>query len=253
MVLIVRILPNLYLVGSGAVGLSNAGDCHVYLVDAGDSLIMFDAGGGAETERILHNVKAEGLQPENISHILLTHAHRDHANGSNALTALLPDQSLTFATSEREAYFLAHGTPEELGLDKLGMGHLPRTVSYPPFEVNTMLADGEIITIGNCQIKAIYAPGHSPGCICYLVELNGCRILFCGDVIYHGGMISLGTWLGSDLQQYQQSIRKLGQLEIDALMPGHFLWSIAGGQEHINKAIRSFDGLWPPPSINLIP
>ena len=47
----VRITRDVYMVGSGQLGLSNALDCHVYLLDGGEALALIDAGGGRKPER----------------------------------------------------------------------------------------------------------------------------------------------------------------------------------------------------------
>lgn len=250
-----RILDHIHLVGSGAVGLSNEGDCHVYLLDADRELVLIDAGCGAETDRILANIEHAGFDPMRVTRVLLTHAHRDHANGCHVLRGKInaSGNALQVTASAGEAHLLANGTPEELGLDTLGLGHLPRSESFPYCTVDVIAHDGETFNIGDLQITAIEVPGHNPACLCYLVQVDGRRALFCGDVVYHGGVISLGNWLGCDLQHYRRSLRKLAGLGVDALLPGHLLWTVSGGQAHIDKAIRAFDGLWPPPNINLIP
>ena len=53
----VKISENIYLVGSGEVGLSNRLDCHVYLVGG---LAMTEAGARVVSERLLANVNKEG-------------------------------------------------------------------------------------------------------------------------------------------------------------------------------------------------
>ncbi len=157
-----------------------------------------------------------------------------------------------FVASEAEARLLAEGTAEELGLDLLGYGGRLRHEVYPPCRVDRVVPDGAVISVGRLQVRAILVPGHNPGCLCYLVEVDGRRALFPGDTISFGGVISVGNWPGCDLQAYRAHLQKLAGLGVDALLPGHLLWTIGGGQEHIDKAIRAFAGLWPPPNINLL-
>jgi glyoxylase-like metal-dependent hydrolase (beta-lactamase superfamily II) len=114
------------------------------------------------------------------------------------------------------------------------------------------VSEGQVLSVGNLAIAAIQVPGHNPGCLCYLLTVDGRRVLFSGDVVYHGGLVSIGNWPGCDLQAYQRGLRKLAGLAVDALLPGHLLWTVSGGQAHIDKAIRAFAGLWPPPGIHLL-
>ncbi len=246
-----RILDHVYLVGSGAIGLSDPGDCHVYLLDGDNELALIDAGCGADTGRILANVAREGFDPANIRYILLTHAHRDHAGGCNSLKGSLSRAgSPLVVASEPEARLLAEGTSEELGLDRLGLGDRPRHEVFPPCSADLVVPDEHVLSIGNLEIRAIQVPGHNPGCLCYFLTVDDRRTLFSGDVVFHGGVISVGNWPGCDLQAYQQGLKKLEALAVDALLAGHLLWTVSGGQEHIDRAIRAFKGLWPPPAIH---
>src|SRR5690349_9576805 len=79
-----RLHPRVYLVGSGEMGLSDSWDCHIYVVDGGSELAMIDAGGGrpASYEMIRRNMLADGIDPQRIRHIILTHWHTDHARGA---------------------------------------------------------------------------------------------------------------------------------------------------------------------------
>src|SRR5262245_46504204 len=83
----VRITNEVYVVGGGvtnAFGLSEDPDCHVYLIDGGDELALIDCGmaDGDSLERILSNVRNDGLDPARITKIIVTHYHIDHAGGA---------------------------------------------------------------------------------------------------------------------------------------------------------------------------
>jgi glyoxylase-like metal-dependent hydrolase (beta-lactamase superfamily II) len=250
-----QILDSVYLVGSGEVGMSDAGDCHVYLVNAGSELVLIDAGGGENSELILDNVAHYGFDPFAIRHVLLTHAHRDHANGVTPLRRMLTRgdrPSFQVSASAAEARLLAKGSIPELGLDRLPIGNRSRAEFFPPFDVDRILVDGETFAIGSLQITAVQVPGHNPGCLCYWLDLDGRKVLFSGDVVYHNGLISVGNWPGTDVLAYQENLKKLDGLGVDALLAGHLLWTVRGGQAHIDKANRAFAGLWPPMNINYV-
>ena len=59
-----KVFEDIYMVGSSDT--SHSMDCCVYLVDAGD-LVLIDAGAGKSTSRLIDNIHALGLRPENIS------------------------------------------------------------------------------------------------------------------------------------------------------------------------------------------
>src|SRR5690242_17300213 len=82
-----KLTNDVYLVGGGdySFNLSHRLDCHVYVVDGGDELVMIDAGFGPGTDRILDLMRADGLDPSRVSRIVVTHYHADHAGGCAAI------------------------------------------------------------------------------------------------------------------------------------------------------------------------
>ncbi|NLT41310.1 MAG: MBL fold metallo-hydrolase, partial [Anaerolineae bacterium] len=80
-----RLTDRVYLVGSGANGfyLSHASDCSVYAVDCDGPIVLVDAGVGYEgTDLIWQNLLRDGLDPNSVTHLLLTHKHADHSGGA---------------------------------------------------------------------------------------------------------------------------------------------------------------------------
>ena len=52
-----------------------------------------------------------------------------------------------------------------------------------PTTVDVELKGGEVVSVGGVRFEVLGTPGHTPGSICYLMERNGRRVLFAGDVI----------------------------------------------------------------------
>jgi glyoxylase-like metal-dependent hydrolase (beta-lactamase superfamily II) len=81
------------LVGGGNAGfnLSAPLDCHVYLLDGGDDLVLVDSGSGIEgtVDAILANIERDGVEPARFSRLLLTHYHADHAGAAAEFAARL--------------------------------------------------------------------------------------------------------------------------------------------------------------------
>ncbi len=246
-----KITDHVYLIGSGAHGLSNPGDCHVYLLDAGSSLALIDAGCGEDTGRLIENLQSDGLDPASVSHVLITHAHRDHAAGAAWLRRNLP-KAPAVLTSISEADLLERGSPQDVGLPAIGMGGKSREEVFPICRVDRRVANGEVIEIGALRITAFVVEGHNPGCVCWFAEVDGKRVLFSGDVIFVGGYVSIGNWRTCDPRAYGDGLRKLAGLRVDALLSGHHVWTLAAGQHHIDRAIAEYGWLWPPPGLNQV-
>jgi glyoxylase-like metal-dependent hydrolase (beta-lactamase superfamily II) len=215
-----RLTPRLYLVGSGEVGISDPGDCHVYLLDGGDEYALIDAGCGTERSvaSILANLEREGLDPMRLRKVILTHWHGDHASGASIFRERLGCRVVAPAG---ERAFLEEGRG---------------TVRASP--VDHPVEDGEEIAVGTLRLTARCVPGHSEATTAYQVQTAEGRLLFCGDIVFANGIIGLINHPGSDLARYREHIGRLGGLGIDALLPGHLLFTLGDGQRHLDLAIR---------------
>jgi len=241
-----KITRDIYLVGSGQIRLSNKMDCHVYLVDGGKELALIDAGVGIETASILKNIREDGFDEKNIRYILLTHCHADHGGGCKTIKCKTKCEIIA---TEIEGMLLERGNEEEIGLDIAKRSNIyPKDYSFPNCRVDRIAKDGKRIDVGKYSIDVIQIAGHSKGSTCYLLDQDGYRILFSSDIVFFGGTIGLGNWPGSNLEDYRKHIGKLSNLSVDALLPGHFLWTLREGQEHLDKAIENLKLAWVPPS-----
>jgi glyoxylase-like metal-dependent hydrolase (beta-lactamase superfamily II) len=238
-------LPGLHLVASGQFALSHACDCHVYLADCGGALCLIDAGVGLDNERVLRNIRAAGYEPSDIGHILVTHAHSDHAGGCQGLAEATGAQVVC---SEPEAKLMAEGTDEELGLILAKhSGCYPQDYVYPHYPPDGLVSDRETLRIGKVEVTCLVLPGHSVASACYLFDgLGGRCVLFSGDTVLFRGLIAMLNCPGSDINAYRESIFRLAEVEFDALMPGHLVFVCEGGMEHVRMAKEALSGVFMP-------
>ena len=245
-----KIVNGVHIIGSGrnGLGISNEYDCHVYLVHGGHEIALIDAGAGIDIQQMLDNAVAEGFRIDDISKVLLTHAHADHSGGCAALKSEL---GVSVIASSEAADLLRRGDEEGTGLTfARSAGWYPPDYHLQPCEVDVELEDGQTIGVGDLRLRAIKTPGHSRDSICYLMEgMDEVTCLFTGDTVFLRGFISLLNAPGSSVQDYCQSIKKLAGLGVDALFPGHLGFCLRGGQEHINMAIEAFEDLPVPKSM----
>lgn len=89
------------------------------------------------------------------------------------------------------------------------------------------------------------------GSVCYLTEAAGRTCLFSGDTVFINGLVGLLNCPGCNLEEYRRSIHKLAGLGVDALLPGHHLFTVAGGQAHLDRAVAHFKSIQLPPYIGL--
>lgn len=221
----IKIRENLWQVGGS--GLTDPSDACVYLALFGDKAVLVDAGTGRNHAQLVRNI-AECLSPDvRLEYLLLTHCHYDHTGGA---TALRDEFGLLMVAHELDAVYLESG-------DSRVTGALRYKGTLEPFTVDIKLQGPEsTLTIGDATIKALHCPGHSPGSLAYVTEMNGEVILFGQDV--HG---PLHSELLSNEEQYVDSLGKLLDLNADLLLEGHF------GPVEPKKEVRGFIETWRSP------
>lgn len=245
-----RIVPRVHLVGSGGLGfeMTHPSDCHVYLLDGGDEWALLDAGCGREPERIGWEIEQVGIDPARIAHLLLTHAHADHAGGAFFWREKTGAQ---VAASPLATDRLESGDETGVGLVAArAAGVYPPDYTLRACAVDRRLADGDVVRVGDLSIRVLETPGHSVDHLSFLVETpEGDRILFGGDVVFFGGRIILQNLPDCSLRDYAQSIAKLAAVPVTCLLPGHGAVSVHGGNRHVKRAADTFASLGVPDNL----
>ena len=244
-----QLTDRIHLVGSGAngFGMTDPYDCHVYLVDGGSELALIDVGAGMGAAQIIENVRVAGFDEAAIRHVLLTHAHGDHAGGAARIRRLAPNAQ--FVMSPYAANLLRTG--DEVGTSLAiakQMGMYPADYVLEPCEVETELRGDDTLQVGDLTLTAIETPGHADGHLSFLLDHNGTRSLFGGDIVFNRGTVLLQAIHDCRIDKLITSLRRLRSLEIDALFPGHWTFSLTDGQSHIERANLVLDQLLIPPN-----
>jgi len=146
---------------------------------------------------------------ERISHIFVTHAHRDHSALAPRLAGATGAPILAFgnATAGRSAVMQALAAREK----PLGGEGADTT-----FNPDCTLADGEAITTGDWTIRAWHTPGHFGNHLCFQWGDQ----VFSGDHVM-GWSTSIVAPPDGDMAAYMQSLDRLAQLGASRLWPGH--------------------------------
>lgn len=161
-----------------------------YLLETEDEVLVIDPGGDFDT--IVNNIK----NPKAKVTILNTHHHYDHTLANNQLK------------EKFGAKILIHEQEKD----------------YIDFEADHFLKNGEILKIGNTDLKILQTPGHTKGSICLL----GDGFIFTGDTLFDGGY-GRTDLPGGDSNQMFESLKKLKELlkKGTVVYPGHgdpFTW-----------------------------
>lgn len=157
--------------------------------------VVIDAGNQErfEDEQILNYIDKNGLKP---LMLLNTHSHIDHVMG-NKLLAEKYHIGLAAHPIEKPLYNKVWMYAAAFGIDFAQDRCLTPTVD---------LNDGDIVKIGDDELKVLFTPGHSPGHLCFYDEKDG--IVFTGDVLFYRG-IGRCDLPGGNYYTIEKSIREV--------------------------------------------
>ena len=68
--------------------------------------------------------------------------------------------------------------------------------------------------------------------------MDGQKWLFSGDVVFYGGILGVINFEGSGMGGYRADLHKLRGLAVEGVAAGHGLFTVRGGQRHIDTAIE---------------
>lgn len=179
-------------------------DANNYLIidEKSKEAVLIDCSSGRQ--EFINSIKNSGV---NLKYILLTHGHFDHILGVDKFKEV-------FGT---DAY-IAKEDIEQVELTPKFMPILAGMESVEIKSIHNYLKDGDIIKVGDIEIKAIATPGHTPGGMSYLIGDK----LFSGDTLFHRS-IGRCDFPGGSLDTIIKSIKeKLFTLPDDTeVFPGH--------------------------------
>jgi glyoxylase-like metal-dependent hydrolase (beta-lactamase superfamily II) len=163
--------------------------------------------------------------------VVLTHGHLDHTGGAPEFDAVLAHPG------DRVHDPLPGSLHRAALLDELLPGGAPANDDNPPLLVTAVphtgydpaayrlrppvavypVADGDVVDLGDRWFTVLHLPGHSPGTICLYEEATG--TLFSGDCVYDD--VLFDELVGSDVAAYVASMKRLLELDVHVVHPGH--------------------------------
>lgn len=168
-----------------------------YIVGRGEVAVI-DPGplDQAHIEALLHALKGEA-----VTHILVTHTHRDHSPG---VRLLQPE-------TDAPAYgYGPHG----------GDKNLPRVEEGGDFDFvpDIRLRDGDVVRGKGWTIEAVHTPGHTSNHLCFAFREE--EVLFSGDHVM-GWSTTVVSQPDGDMDAYMASLEKLMAREDAVYWPTH--------------------------------
>lgn len=182
-------------------------DSNIFLVRDGDTL-MIDSGSGLNLDYVDRKLEDFGISFDDLDILVNTHCHFDHTGGDYEI---LETVDCELVASEITGEALRSGN-EKLILAGLTQGEIE------PLKVSRTLQEGDEIKLDDNQLSIISTPGHTKGSIS-LYEPSE-KILFSGDAVFRGGIGRMDL-PSSSRKDMLKTLKKLKQLEIKKLYPGH--------------------------------
>ena len=178
-------------------------NCNTYVI-TGEKTLLIDPGHSRHLTNLYSQMKEDGISPDALDLLLITHSHPDHFEGVEAFL----DKPVKVAMSQDEEKYL-------LGSGKYLFEMMRQPL--PGFRIDFYLKEGDL-HFGGKTFQVYQTPGHSPGSLSiYWPER---KALFTGDVVFSGG-IGRTDFMEGDPEQLAKSIERLSRLDIEFLLPGH--------------------------------
>lgn len=198
-----------------------------YLV-VGKTVALIETGLSISAPHIAKGVRDLGFQPGDISHIVVTHAHLDHAGSAGILLNEYPRARLAVhkigAPHLIDPTRLLAGVRKSLGDEIADRYRLDLVVPVDAARVDAV-EGGETIDLGGRSLKLIFTPGHCSYHISPYDSLTGG--LFCGDMVgtYNEGYNLIYPTTPApefNLRVTIDTINQLKQMDIRMLLFSHF-------------------------------
>jgi glyoxylase-like metal-dependent hydrolase (beta-lactamase superfamily II) len=185
-------------------------DSNIYVFED----VIVDTGTGQNINYILSSLKNAEYDPNNLSLIVNTHNHYDHIGGNICF-------DLKVAMHHEDAKALEEGDEKTTAASLFGK-------SLDKMKVDVELHEGDKIH----DFEVLHTPGHTMGGICLY---NG-EILISGDTVFADGGFGRID-LGGNMDSMKKSLKRLSELDIKYLLPGHGPCA-SDGSKHVKMAYK---------------
>jgi metallo-beta-lactamase class B len=201
-----HVIGNIYYVGSKGIA--------AYLIVSPKGDILLDgteAENGAMVER---NIAKLGFNVRDVKVLLNNHAHFDHAG---ALAQLKADSGAVFLANPRDEAILETG--------HITLENSNDLLDFPPVKVDGLLRDREVVRVGPIAMKAIFTPGHTPGCTSWSMTVRDhgrpLAVIFPCSITVGGNRLVGNKAYPGIVADFRHSFARLGAMKADVVLTGH--------------------------------
>ena len=201
-------------------------ESNVYLLQGTEGTMLISGGMSGIVPDVLQQLREFGLDEGRITSCLILHAHFDHVGIIPFFKRRIPGMEVY--ASERAWQLLGKDkvietinafsqvTDEQLGMSRHNHN---LDVDWRDDVSGTVVREGDVLSLGNREVRILETPGHSSCSIsAYVPEL---KVLFPSDgggIPYKDEIIPSGN---SNFTKFQQSLEKLAPLDVDFVCADH--------------------------------
>lgn len=193
--------------------------CNVYVLRDKQQAVLIDFGSGDVLDA-LPRIGVTG-----VTAVLMTHHHRDQGQGLiRAVRAGIP---IYVPHAEQDLFHSVHHFWQARQIFNNYNMRQDRFSLLEPAPVTGLLRDYQVWRSGDLSITVLPTPGHTPGSISLLVDLDGKRLAFTSDLIFAPGKVwdlSATQWSYNGAEGAPATIASLLDLkerQPDRLLPSH--------------------------------
>ena len=193
--------------------------CNVYVLRSGDDAILVDFGDGD----VLDYLSEVGV--ERVTDVLLTHHHRDQLGGLGRAV----EAGIRIWAPPSEVELIA-GVDERWARRQVANDYDLRQDRFSllePVAVTGTVAEYRTRRYGTFDVYTLPTPGHTMGSVSYLVDVDGRRLAFTGDLVHEDGKVwslAASQWTYTGVEGWAATVlscHALGWREPDLLLPSH--------------------------------
>jgi hydroxyacylglutathione hydrolase len=186
--------------------------CNVYLIYDQSEWILIDIGYEDTVDEIVELIRQMDFPLSHCKTLVATHADVDHIQGLARAKQLVRTSVTAHAlaaeplrSGDRLMTF-AEIAPQEIDM------------KMPPVEVEHLIDDGDILTVGDVKLEVWLTPGHTAS----QLSFRSGNLLFSGDNIYRDGCVgAIDAHHGSDIPAFVKSLQRIRESDVEWLLPSH--------------------------------
>ncbi len=186
----------------------------VWALTTPEGILLIDAGYPDQLESVLlPQLRAAGLDPDDVRYVLVGHGHSDHFGGAS----YFQQRGARVALSAADWDLVE--TPPPAGA--------PAAAGLPPPRRDVVVRDGEPLSFGGVEITPVLIPGHTPGALGFVFRVKD------GDrshtaALFGGSILLVNRIPDEGLRQYLESLERFGavtrRLGVDVEIQNHPLY-----------------------------